>query len=83
MAKFLKKGALIALDGRIQSRRYKTQDGSNRETIEVVAENVTFLESANARTGQVASKPAAVETVDLDRELGFTTTVEVSNDDLP
>lgn len=83
MARFLKKGSLIALDGRIQSRKYKTQDGSSRESIEVVAENVTFLESANARPAQATTKPAAVETVDLDRELGFTTTVEVSNDDLP
>lgn len=81
MAKYLKKGSLISVDGRIQSRNYKAQDGSTRTSIEVVAENVSFLESANARQGQ----PTIMQetTVDLDKELGSTTTVEVNNDDLP
>lgn len=82
MAKYLKKGSLISVDGRIQSRNYKAQDGSTRTSIEVVAESVSFLESANARQGQT-STPAQANTVDLDKELGSTTTVEVNSDDLP
>ena len=36
------KGSLIAIDGQLQSRQYKTKDGQNRTAIEVVAETVSF-----------------------------------------
>ena len=36
------KGSLIAVDGQLQSRQYQTKDGSNRSTVEVVADNVSF-----------------------------------------
>ena len=36
------KGALIAVDGQLQSRQYQTKDGQNRTAIEVVAENISF-----------------------------------------
>ena len=37
-----KKGSLIAIDGQLQSRQYKTRDGQNRTAIEVVAESISF-----------------------------------------
>ena len=36
------KGSLIAIDGQLQSRQYQTKDGSNRSTVEVVADNISF-----------------------------------------
>ena len=36
------KGALIAIDGQLQSRQYTAKDGTNRTAIEVVAENASF-----------------------------------------
>lgn len=89
MAKYLAKGSLIALDGRVQSRTYKAQDGTNRTVIEVIADNVQFLDSKG--TGQARqSKPAAprasapaAPTVNLNKELGTSTTIDVTNDDLP
>ncbi len=36
------KGALIAVDGQLQSRTYTAKDGTNRTVIEVVADNVSF-----------------------------------------
>ena len=36
------KGALIAIDGQLQSRQYVTKDGQNRTAIEIVADNVSF-----------------------------------------
>lgn len=38
------KGRLTAVDGRLQSRKYTTQDGSQREVVEVIAESVSFLD---------------------------------------
>lgn len=36
------KGALIAVDGQIQSRNYETKEGQKRTAIEIVADNVSF-----------------------------------------
>ena len=42
VCKHFTKGSLIAVDGQLQSRQYQTKDGSNRSTVEVVADNVSF-----------------------------------------
>lgn len=49
MAKFLKKGALIGVEGRIETGSYKAQDGTMRYTTDIVCDAVQFLESKNAR----------------------------------
>ena len=36
------KGALIAVDGQLQSRQYQNREGQNRTAIEVMADNVSF-----------------------------------------
>src|SRR5689334_151078 len=43
MSNYLTKGRLVAVDGRLQSRKYTANDGTNREIVEVVAENVQGL----------------------------------------
>lgn len=43
-AKYIGKGSLVAIEGRIQSRSYETQDGQKRTAVEVVAENVRYLD---------------------------------------
>lgn len=42
-AKFLSKGKLAAVDGRLQIRTYEGTDGKKRTVAEVVAEQVRFL----------------------------------------
>ena len=46
VAQYLKKGRLIAVDGRLQTRTYEAQDGQKRKVYEVVADQVRFLDSA-------------------------------------
>ena len=43
-AKYLAKGRLVAVSGRIQTRSYDGEDGKRRYTWEVVADEVQFLE---------------------------------------
>ena len=43
-AKYLQKGRLVAVAGRIQTGSYETPDGQRRYTTEVVADEVRFLE---------------------------------------
>lgn len=45
MARFLSKGSLIAAEGRISTRNFQGNDGKTVYVTEVVASNITFLES--------------------------------------
>ncbi|MDB8575575.1 single-stranded DNA-binding protein [Turicibacter sanguinis] len=56
MAKFLKKGALIGIEGRIETSSYQTTDGSTRYSTYVVCDHVQFLESKKSQ-GQSQSSP--------------------------
>ncbi len=44
-AEYCHKGDLIGIRGRIESRKYKTEDDKTREKTEVIAEKLTFLSS--------------------------------------
>lgn len=46
LAKYVRKGALIGVEGRIQTRQYD-QDGVTRYVTEVVCDSVQFLETRN------------------------------------
>ena len=48
VGKFMTKGRLIAVEGRIQTRNYDNNEGRKVYVTEVVASNVQFLESRNA-----------------------------------
>ena len=48
---YLGKGKLVAIQGRIQTRSWETQDGSRRYATEVVAEQVRFIEWKDSNTG--------------------------------
>ncbi len=47
ISKFFKKGNMICLDGRVQTRSYDAGDGSKRYVTEVVVENVEFVGGKN------------------------------------
>lgn len=42
VCRYFGKGAMIAIDGRLQTRTYQAKDGTNRYVTEVVADNVSF-----------------------------------------
>lgn len=52
LANWAKKGALIGVTGRIQTRSYDNQQGQRVYVTEVVAESFQMLESRTAREGQ-------------------------------
>lgn len=63
-AKYLEKGRLVAVSGRMQVRSYEAKDGSKRYVTEVVADEVQFLERMEEH------KPEFKE-VENDEELPF------------
>ena len=50
VGKYMTKGRLVAVEGRIQTRNYENNEGRRVYVTEVVANNVQFLESRNATT---------------------------------
>ncbi len=45
VASFTSKGSLVYVEGRIQSRKYTTKEGAEKEVTEVIASTVQFLDS--------------------------------------
>ena len=56
-ANFAKKGALVSITGRIQTRNYENQQGQRVYITEVIAENFQMLESRNQQQGQQQAQP--------------------------
>jgi single-strand DNA-binding protein len=48
VANYLKKGSLVYVEGRLQTRTWEGQDGQKRRATEVVANDVQFLETRAA-----------------------------------
>jgi len=65
VAQYCDKGSLVGIEGRIQSRTWEGQDGKKNYSVEIVANNVRFLESRSeaerrrAARGQSAPSGAA------------------------
>jgi single-strand DNA-binding protein len=68
IGKYLGKGRLIAVDGRLQQRKYTTKDGQARDVVEVLADNVQGLDRAPDSAGgrPAVSKPAVPAKDDFD-----------------
>ncbi|MDD2421977.1 MAG: single-stranded DNA-binding protein [Heliobacteriaceae bacterium] len=50
-AQYLRKGRLVAVDGRLQIRSWTDQQGQKRSTAEVVADTVRFLDRGDVPVG--------------------------------
>ena len=57
LANWAKKGALLGVTGRIQTRNYENAQGQRVYITEVVAENFQMLESRNQQQGQQQAQP--------------------------
>lgn len=53
--KWLTKGQMVAVDGRLQSRTYTAKDGTNRTVLEVVANNINFCGSKADNAGALSA----------------------------
>ena len=87
-AQYLRKGRLAAVDGRLQIRNYDNSEGKRVYVTEVVADNVRFLESANAgnreeSAGFQASAPRAAANKINDPFEDDGKPIDLSDDDLP
>ncbi|HIU26294.1 MAG TPA: single-stranded DNA-binding protein [Candidatus Copromorpha excrementigallinarum] len=79
--RFLAKGRLVGVQGRIQTGSYTNKDGVTVYTTDVVADRVEFLEwgDRNERSSQSA-RPAGQQGGDMDIPEGFQA---IQDDDIP
>lgn len=54
---YAKKGALVGVEGRIQTRNYDDKDGKRVYVTEVVCDNVSLLESRSASQNRAQAAP--------------------------
>lgn len=87
--KYLSKGSLIAVDGRIQTRNYDGTDGKKVYVTEVIADNFEFLESKGQRANMTSDENMDsfvqnMPTTDVKDEpyIDFGDTIELSDDDI-
>lgn len=74
LAKYVSKGALLGVEGRIQTRQYESENGT-RYVTEVLCDNIQFLESKGSTSPSQETK---------DSEDFYETTKKlVAEDDLP
>ena len=88
IAKYLKKGRELAVEGRIQTGSYDAQDGTKRYTTDVVVDNFTFIGSgansnATSDFNSDSSKDIATTDISEDPFKDFGNEVALSDDDLP
>lgn len=81
-ANFVKKGALIGIIGRIQTRNYENQQGQRVYITEVIAENFQMLESRNQQQGQQQGQVTQQQAKQPDPFSGGTP-MSLNDDDLP
>lgn len=92
--KYVSKGSLIAVEGRIQTGSYE-KDGQRVYTTDVVADTVQFLESksqsqnrieeeANVTPADFAFNNNSTQTTDMSEEVfaDFGDSIEISDDDI-
>jgi single-strand DNA-binding protein len=76
-AQYLTKGSLCAVEGRIQVRTYETQEGHKRKAVEIVADDVRFLDSKKSAQ---SSPPPSQQQADDWSDIGSQIDV---GDDIP
>jgi len=66
VSKYVTKGRLVSVEGRLQSRSYDDKDGKKVYVTEVIANSVQFLSTGNSNTSNNSSSYSAPETNPFD-----------------
>lgn len=59
VAEYLKKGSMVYVEGRLQTREWEDKDGAKQKTTEVIASQMVMLGGKGESGGQTSQKPRA------------------------
>ena len=79
LGQYARKGALVGVEGRIQTRSFDRQDGTKQYVTEVLCDNVNLLGSKGKSSGNGQQQTTTLPE-DKNVQEG---TLDISNDDLP
>jgi single-strand DNA-binding protein len=83
---YLKKGARVYFEGRLQTRNWDSKDGQKKNRTEIVVDNMIMLDSAGAsggsRTPLAGNRPPAEEVVSQAPATEELPTIEQNTDDV-
>ncbi|MCG6867359.1 MAG: single-stranded DNA-binding protein [Gammaproteobacteria bacterium] len=65
---YLHKGSKVYIEGRLQTRKWQGQDGQDRYTTEIVANDMQMLDSRGGGTAAYDPQPPAVSRSSADQE---------------
>lgn len=71
VSKYFHKGGYIAVDGRMESRRYEDKNGVNHTVWELIADNVNFCESKKEMPVERTTTPPVYYEVPDEEEMPF------------
>src|SRR5690554_5156692 len=80
--KYLAKGRLVAVAGRIQTRNYETQTGERRYVTEIIADEVQFLDWGDSSDKNTSSDDSYAPADPIDDTPGFQP-IDGEDDELP
>jgi len=82
-AQYLSKGRPVAIDGRLDWREWDAQDGSKRQSVEIIADNVQFLGSRDGGEGGGGGNQFVPAAAAAESNADFGTAGGGADDDIP
>lgn len=83
MANYLSKGALVSIEGRIETGSYEDNDGKRVYTTDVVVDNLQALESMKERNEYQSSQGNTPTQTHTQNKPKQEEDIDISSDDLP
>ena len=66
---YLKKGAAVMVEGELQSRNWKNEDGSNNNVVEIKARRIQFLNRQNKKDESFLFEPVTEVTSEVESDI--------------
>ncbi len=73
---YLKKGAAVMVEGELQSRNWKNEDGSNNNVVEIKARRIQFLNRQNKKDESFLFEPVTEVTSEVESDIPASANVE-------
>ena len=87
VVRFVKKGSLVGVEGRLNQRSYQNKEGKNVQVIEIICDSVQFLERKEENAAPTLVEPSVdgyqPDPVVEEPSVANVSSIDVTDDDLP
>lgn len=83
MTKFLKKGSLVGIVGRLSQRRFVRKDGTKGSVVEIICDSVQFLEPKDKNRPEQEESVSFESDIPAQDDSKNLDTLDLPDDDLP